>query len=123
MRGGTQYNAHLFHCSCIGLPLLPALIDAEERSDRIDPLDQTRPRPKRDDSIILGQVELGVVSGKQQHVSVCVCVCACMRACVRVCMYTAVHPHLCALVNMLLTIAMNCMILSSRWRSSRPLKR
>lgn len=37
--------------------------------------------------------------------------------------YFLISAHLCALANMLLMMAMNCMILSSRWRSSNPLKR
>ena len=36
---------------------------------------------------------------------------------------TLINAHLCALANMLLMMAMNCMMRSSRWRSSSPLKR
>jgi len=62
--------SHLFQSSGIGLPLLPPFVDAEERSDRIHPLDQTGAGTKGNYCIVLSLVQLRLVSGIHMCVDV-----------------------------------------------------
>lgn len=55
---------YLFQSLSVGLTLLPALVDAKERCDSIHPLDETGPRPQGDHSIVLGQIQLCLMSRK-----------------------------------------------------------
>ena len=57
----TSLPTHLLQSLGIGLSLLPSLVDPKEGRDGIHPLDQARPRPQRDDSIIPCMVQLSLV--------------------------------------------------------------
>ena len=60
----TSCPAHLLQGLGEGLPLLPPLVDPKEGRDGIHPLDQPRPRPQRDHSIVPRMVQLGLVPGE-----------------------------------------------------------
>ena len=57
----------LLHGFGIGLSLLPPLVDTKERSHVVHPLDEARAGTKRDDGVVLGLIELGVVSDGRER--------------------------------------------------------
>lgn len=57
---------YLLQSFSICFSLLPALVDAKERCDSIHPLDEPRACPKRNHSVVLGNVQLCVVSARDR---------------------------------------------------------
>ena len=58
----------LLHGLCVGLSLLPPLVDAKERSHVVHPLNEARASTQWDHSIVLGLVELGLMSVQLQRI-------------------------------------------------------